>query len=73
MRTNSGAITIPQKITKGEELIILTRKEYERRLKHAKGVAHALQVIAEGEKAYREKRTIQASSLEDALKIYAKR
>ena len=73
MRTNSGAITIPQKITKGEELIVLTRKEYERRLKHAKGVAHALQVIAEGEKSYREKRTIQASSLEDALKIYGKR
>ena len=73
MKTNDNIITIPRKITKGEEIIILTRQEYERRIRQAKGVAKALRIIAEGEKAYRTKRTVSASSLEEAIKIYEKR
>ena len=73
MKTDDNIITIPSKITKGEEIIILTRQEYERRIRQAKGVAKALRIIAEGEKAYRSKRTVSASSLEEALEKYAKR
>ena len=73
MKINHGIITIPPKVTGGEELIILTRQEYERRIRKARGTAKALEIIAEGEQAYRDKRTIQAASLEEALKIYAKR
>jgi phage pi2 protein 07 len=66
-------ITIPKRITHGEELVLLRKDEYERLIRHKKEIVHALRVIAEGEKAYREGRTIKASSLKEALKIYAKR
>lgn len=66
-------LTIPKRITHGEELVLLRKDEYERLIRLNEGIAHALKVIAEGEMAYREGRTIKASSLKEALKIYAKR
>ena len=66
-------LTIPKRMTHGEELVVLRRDEYEQLIRHAEETAEALRVIAEGEKAFREGRTIKASSLKEALKIYAKR
>ena len=73
MKNIGGVMTIPQKLTKGEELIILTRREYENRVRQNKEILKVLKTIAEGEKAYRNGRTIFASSLEEALKHHAKR
>ncbi len=70
MRT---VLTIPKRITNGEELIVLRKDEYERLVHHKEEIAHALKVIAEGEKAYKEGRTIKASSIKEALTLYAKR
>ncbi|PIU68020.1 MAG: hypothetical protein COS84_02245 [Armatimonadetes bacterium CG07_land_8_20_14_0_80_40_9] len=70
MGRSNTIVTIPQKLTKGKELVVLTREEYEKILNHNEKVAEVLKIIAEGEEAYREKRTIAASSLEEALKIY---
>lgn len=66
-------LTIPKRITHGEELVLLRKDEYERLIHRAEEIAQALRVIADGEKAYREGRTIKACSLKEALKIYAKR
>lgn len=66
-------LTIPKRITHGEELVLLRKDEYERLIRYKEEIAHALRVIAEGEKAYRGGRTIKAASLKEALKIYAKR
>ena len=66
-------LTIPKRITHGEELVLLRKDEYERLVRHKEEVANALRIIAEGEKAYREGRTIKAFSLKEALKIHAKR
>ncbi len=68
-----STFTIPRRITNGEELVLLRRDEYERLIHQKEEIAHTLKVIAEGEKAYREGRTVKASSLKEALKIYAKR
>lgn len=65
-------LTIPKRITHGEELVLLRKDEYERLIHHKEEILHTLKVIAEGEKAYREGRTIKASSVKEALKIYAK-
>jgi hypothetical protein len=64
--------TIPKRLTNGKELVVVQRDEYERLIKHNAEIKHALKVIAQGEKEYREGRTIKASSLREALKIYAK-
>ena len=66
-------VTIPKRMTHGEELVVLRRDEYEHLIRHTEETAEALRVIAEGEKAFREGRTIKAASLKEALKIYAKR
>ncbi len=66
-------LTIPKRITHGEELVLLRKDEYERLIRREEEIAQALRVIADGEKAYREGRTIKACSLKEALKIYAKR
>ena len=73
MKNISGVLTIPQKLTKGEESIILTRREYENRVQQNKEILKVLKTIADGEKAYRNGRTLSASSLEEALKHHAKR
>lgn len=68
-----STLTIPKRITHGDELVLLSKDEYERLVCHKEELAHALRVIAEGEKAHREGRTVKASSLKEALKIYARR
>lgn len=70
MQRDITTVSIPCKLTKGKELVVLTRDEYERILSYNEKIAEALQVIAEGEQAYRKKKTVAASSLEEALKIY---
>jgi len=69
----AATLTIPKTITHGEELVVLARTEYERLIRHREEVAHALRVIAQGEKDYREGKTIRAQTLKEALKIYARR
>ena len=66
-------LTIPKRITHGEELVLLRKEEYERLVCYKEEIAHALKVIAEGEKSYKEGKTIKAFSLKEALKIYDKR
>lgn len=59
-------------MTKGKELVVLTKDEYERLTHNNKEITKALRIIAEGERAYRRGKTIKANSLEEALKTYAK-
>jgi hypothetical protein len=66
-------INIPKRFTEGKELVVLTKEEYERIVKHREETLQVLHIIAEGEKAYREGKTITASSLDEALNLYAKR
>lgn len=66
-------LTVPKRLTHGEELVVLRKDEYERLLRRTEGIADALKIIAEGERAYREGRTVKASSLKEALRLYAKR
>lgn len=73
MKNTGSVLTIPKKLTKGEELIVLTRREYENSVRHNREILEVLKIIAEGEQAYREGKTISASSLDEALKLYAKR
>ncbi|MBI3302406.1 MAG: hypothetical protein HYZ72_10080, partial [Deltaproteobacteria bacterium] len=61
---NGSIVSIPRAITHGRELVVLTRKEYERAVGRTQEVVEALHMIAEGERAYREGRTLKASSLE---------
>ena len=68
-----ATVTIPKRITHGEELVVLSRSEYERIVRYSEEIVHALKIIAEGEQAYRDGKTIKADSLKGALKIYAKR
>ena len=69
----SFTLTIPKRLTHGEELVVLRRDEYNHLLRRTQETADALKIIAEGENAYRQGRTVKASSLKEALKIYAKR
>lgn len=64
---------IPKALTGGMDLIILTRDVYEREVRQGREIANALQLIAEGERAHREGRTLKASSLQKALALHAKR
>ena len=74
IKANNGSrMVIPKTFTHGMELVILTREVYEREVKRNKVIGDALQAIAEGERAHREGRTLKASSLEEALKLHAKR
>ena len=70
---NGQRIVIPKALTHGMELVVLTRETYEREVLRTKEIADALRAIAEGERAHREGRTLKASSLEEALKLHAKR
>jgi len=42
--------TIPRELTHGEELVVISRKEYERLQKHLAEVRDALSKIRQGEK-----------------------
>ena len=66
-------LTVPKRLTHGEELVVLRKDEYERLLRQAGEIADALKIIAEGEQAHREGRAIRASSLKEALRLYGKR
>ncbi|MEW5692825.1 MAG: hypothetical protein AB1765_05975 [Candidatus Hydrogenedentota bacterium] len=67
MATTRNVLTIPKKITRGEELVILTREEYENTIAQNKEILKVLKIIAEGEETYRKGETISASSLEESL------
>lgn len=58
-------ITIPKRITHGDELIIVRRKEYEDMHKHLKEIGGALTKIARGEKELREGKIKPINSLSD--------
>ena len=73
MAANSNVINIPRELTGGKDLVILPRDEYEKLIQRNQEIVEALQTIAEGEKNYREGNTIIASSLDEALRIYAKK
>ena len=66
-----AVFTIPKRLTNGKELVVVQKDEYERLVKRDQEVKHALKVIAQGEKDYREGKTVKASCLREALKIYA--
>ncbi len=73
MKTVLEHINIPKRLTKGKELVVLTKEEYERLVKRREEMVHALRVIAEGEKSHREGKTIRAASLEEALRLHNRR
>ena len=50
-------ITIPKRITEGEELIVIRRQEYDQLVKRLAEVKDALAKIRKGEKELREGRT----------------
>jgi hypothetical protein len=71
MQKMKAIFTIPKRLTNGKELVVVQKEEYERLVKHDQEVKHALKVIAQGEKDYREGKAVKASCLKEALKIYA--
>ncbi len=58
-------VTIPKRITDGEELIVIRRQEYEQMVKHLAEVKDALVKIKKGEKELREGRTRVVKSLNE--------
>ncbi len=58
-------ITIPKRITDGEELIVIRRQEYEQLVKRLDEVKDALAKIRKGEKELREGKTRIIKSLAD--------
>ena len=58
-------VTIPKRITDGEELIVIRRQEYEQMVKHLAEVKDALVKIKKGEKEFREGRTRVVKSLNE--------
>ena len=56
-------ITIPKRITEGEELIVIRRQEYDQLVKRLAEVKDALAKIRKGEKELREGRTRVIKSL----------
>lgn len=58
-------VTIPKRITDGEELIVIRRQEYEHMVKHLAEVKDALVKIKKGEKEFREGRTRVVKSLNE--------
>ncbi|HCJ65905.1 MAG TPA: hypothetical protein DHV62_00910 [Elusimicrobia bacterium] len=55
--------TIPRGVTRGEELVVIPRKEYERLQKHLTEVRDALSKIQRGEKELRTGKTRVVKSL----------
>lgn len=58
---------IPKKLTKGEPLVVLPRKDYEEFLQWKNQVSDALDKVRRGRKAYKEGRTQVADSPKDLL------
>jgi hypothetical protein len=61
-------VTIPSRITKGEELVIIPRSLYER-IKREREEKIVDRIIELGEKELKEGKTIVAKSSKEALKI----
>ena len=66
-------LTLPKRLTNGEELVVLRKDEYDRLVHQSEEIGSALKIIAEGEQAYRQGRTVKASSLKEAIRLYGKR
>ena len=58
-------LTIPRKMTHGEELLIVRRREYEQLQKHLSEVKDALFKIRQGEKELKEGKTRIIKSLSE--------
>lgn len=58
-------LTIPKRITRGDELIVVRRHEYEQLQKHLAEVKDALVKIRRGEKDLKEGKTKVIKSLAD--------
>lgn len=58
-------LTIPKRITHGEELLVVRRREYEQLQKHLAEVKDALAKIRQGEKELKEGRTRVIKSLSE--------
>lgn len=58
-----NVLTIPKRITHGEELVVIRREEYEQIQKHLAEVKDALAKIRQGEKELREGKTHVIESL----------
>lgn len=58
-------LTIPKRITHGEELIVVRRKEYEQTLIHLAEVKDALSKIRQGEKELKEGKAHIITSLSE--------
>ena len=56
-------ITIPKRLTRGEELVVLPRQEYERLQKHLSEVQDVLKKIRRGEREFRLGKTRVIQSL----------
>ena len=56
-------LTIPKKMTNGEELVVIPRREYEDLKKHLSEVQDALSKIRQGEKELRTGKTRIVKSL----------
>ena len=56
-------LTIPKRITHGEELMIVSRRDYERLQKHLVEVKDAMAKIRQGEKELKEGKTRVIKSL----------
>ncbi|MBI3323913.1 MAG: hypothetical protein HYZ92_01355 [Candidatus Omnitrophica bacterium] len=58
-------VTIPKRLTHGTELVVVSRKEYERLLRHLAETQDALGKIRRGEQEYRAGKTRVIRSLAD--------
>ncbi len=58
-------VTIPKRITSGEDLIVIRRKEYEEILKHLVELKDALAKIRKGERELSEGKTLVVKSLSE--------
>lgn len=58
-----SVLTIPRRLTHGEELIVVRRREYEQLQKHLLEIKDALVKIRRGEKELKEGKTRVVSSL----------
>jgi len=56
-------LTIPKRITHGEELVVIRREEYEQLQKHLAEIKDALAKIRQGEKELRKGKTRVIKSL----------
>lgn len=60
-----ATLTIPKRMTRGDELIVVRRHEYEKLQKHLAEVKDALVKIRRGEKELKEGKTKVIKSLAD--------